>query len=182
MSSLTRQQEAEIFPILDKALALPQGKAIIYPCSRSRANYLERMISGFRYDNAIESIEMYSPEEPLYGQGNYALLWAEEHPKGLVLAHLDAPRDTLAWRLIQVAAFHRPLKLNNAYGTCRTRLARFRKRHPVIMAPVWIEAGPPIIARYGEASPEELVVVDIDVDPSLKLRSPTQEDRAKLRQ
>ena len=180
MSSLSRTQESEIFPLLDRTLSLPHGKALVYECSPSRANYLERMITGLKYENAIESIQMYSPGDPLYGQGNYANIWAEQHLRGLVVAHLDAPRDTLPWRLIQCAAHKQTVPLQNTHGTARSRLDRFRKRHPDVMGHLWIDPGPPIAVRYGEPSVEELVVVDIDVDPILK--APTDEQLAKLKQ
>ena len=179
MSSLAPALESEIYPLLDRALMLPYGKALIYPCSHSRGNFLERVITGIKYENAIESIEMYAPDEPLYGMGQYANIWAENNEKGLLLAHLDAPRDTLAWRIIRCAATKQPQPVTHAVNTTRTRLHRFRSRYPKLMSKLWIEPGPPTVIRYGEPSAEELAVVDIDVNPALKLKEPDPEDRAK---
>ena len=178
--SLTRKQEAEIFPLIDKATSLAIGKAIIYNCTPARADYLARMITGVRYSDAIESILIYPADDPLYGQGLYPTLWVEPHPQGLVLAQLPSPRETLPWRLIQVAAHHEPITLEHVYGTANARLQRFFKRYPDVFDHVWIDAGPPVTARYGQCDPEELAVVDVDYHPSIpKMPEPHPEDYAK---
>ena len=180
---LTPQQCNEIYPLLDKVLALPFGKAIVYPCAPGRADYLDRVITGMRYETAIESIEMYTPDDPLHGKGSYANIWTELCEQGLLLAHLDAPKDTLAWRLIQCAATRRPQDLSDfIFPTARSRLHRYQKTYPSIMGPLWIEYGPPMQVQYAEKSTEELAVVDIDVDPSRKhVPAPTEQEKAKHR-
>jgi hypothetical protein len=177
---LTPQQEAEVYPILDLALTKPPGKAVLYPCAVSRAGYLSRLIIGLRYDSAIESIETYAPGEPLYGLGLYATLWAEPHEEGLLVANFAEPPDSLAWRLIQARATMRPVELIHKVQPARVRLIRMQKKHPVMRA-VWIETGPPVRACYGEVTTEQLVAVDIDYDPTRKLRAPTPADYARAR-
>lgn len=178
---LTQQQENEIFPLLDRAFELPTGKALIYPTTESRGDYLSRMIMGLRYHSAIESLSTYTPGDPFYGQGMYASVWAEPHPKGLVLAILPEPRDTLPWRLIRCAATKQPVRLEHTYGTANARLSRFQSKYPE-MAGVWIDAGPPVYARFGAREPEETIVVDIDLNPYDDPARPTDEDKAKARQ
>lgn len=177
---LTPQQESEVYPILDTALTKPPGKAVLYPCSVSRAEYLSRLITGLRYDSAIESIETYQPDEPLYGLGLYATLWAEPHERGLLVANFSEPPDSLAWRLIQARATMRPVELIHGVNPARVRLFRMQKKHPIMRA-VWINAGPPVQACYGDVKVEELAAVDIDYDPTGPLRVPSPRDYAKAR-
>jgi len=178
-SALTPQQEREIYPLLDRALELPYGKAIVYPCAPTRAEYLTRVITGERHRSAIEAIASYPPDDPLHGVGLFGKIWVEPHPKGLVLANLNEPRETLAWLLIQCAATKKPHQLHNTYGVSVSRLNRFKERYPEIMGPVWVDPGPPVVARFGEPDPEELVIVDIDVQPDRPVNNPTQEEYAK---
>lgn len=178
---LSKQQELEIYPLLDKVLELPSGKGILRECSISRADYLTRMIKGFIYDNAIESIEMYDEKHPLYGLGSYGKLWAEPHERGLLVSRLRQPPLTLAWQLIQVAATKQKAQLIELkIGRCRQRLARFQRKHPQIMNKVWISADTdPPEAYYGELSEEQTLVVDIDVDYDRLM--PTADDFQKAR-
>ena len=176
---LSLQQEAEILPILDTTLALPPGKATLYRCTVARADYLTRVITGLRYESAIESIEMYQPDEPLYGMGLYSTILAEPHERGLLIANLPEPPDGLVWRLIQCVAFG-DIELDHTVAVARTRLFKLQKKYPIFNK-VWIETGPPVQARIGEITTEELVVVDIDVDPSRPVPIPTPEQRAKAR-
>lgn len=177
---LSLQQEAEILPILDATLALAPGKATLYRCTVARADYLSRMITGLRYESAIESVEIYQRDEPLYGLGLYSTIWAEPHERGLLIANLPEPPDGLVWRLIQCIAFG-DIELEHSYSAARTRLFKLQKKYPVFNK-VWIETGPPVRARIGEVTTEELVVVDIDVDPTRAVPAPTPEQRAKARQ
>lgn len=178
---LSKQQELEIYPLLDKVLELPPGKAILRECSTSRADYLSRMIKGIIYNTAIESIEMYDDKHPLYGLGSYGKIWAEPHERGLLVSRLTAPLLTLPWQLIQVAAFHQKTQLvEPKIGRCRQRLARFQRKYPEIMNNVWISAdSDPPEAYYGELPTEQTLVVDIDVDPSQRLM-PSADDFQKL--
>ena len=177
---LTPQQEAEIYPILDKALDLPPGKGVLHRCTVKRADYLTRMIQGVRYDSAIESIEAYLPTEALYGLGNYSCLWVEPHDQGLLATNLDSPPLNLMWRLIQCAAHQNPVQLPDVtYNRARQRLARAQKKYPEIMNSVFILDGLIPTASYGVTTSEEALVVDIDLNPENRLRSPTDEDVAK---
>jgi hypothetical protein len=180
--SLSKQQEHEIYPILDKVLELPPNKGVLRECSTSRADYLSRMIKGIIYDTAVESIEMYDNTHPLYGLGSYGKLWAEPHERGLLITRLQTPLLTLPWQLIQVAAFHQTIQLiEPVIGRCRQRLARFQRKYPTIMNKVWISADTdPPEAYYGELSAEQTLVVDIDVNPSQQLL-PTHIDYQKIR-
>lgn len=177
---LSPQQEAEILPILDTTLGLAPGKATLYRCTVSRADYLSRIITGLRYESAIESIEIYQPDEPLYGMGLYSTIWAEPHERGLLIANFTDPPDSLVWRLIQCAAFG-DIELEHTVGVARTRLLKLQKKYPIFNK-IWIETGPPVRARISEVTTEELVVVDIDVDPTRAVPAPTPEQRAKARQ
>jgi len=178
---LTPQQEFEILPILDSALAAPLNKAVIYRCSISRASYLARMINGLRYDSAIESIQMYKPDEPLYGLGLYSNLLAEPHEAGLVVANLPQPTDSLVWRFIQALATTSTIPLEHSLSYARTRLHKLQKKHPEMLA-LWIDDYPEICVKCGKPAHEELVTVDIDIDPTRPVPAPTDEDYAKARQ
>lgn len=179
---LTPQQEAEIYPILDKALDLPPGKGVLHRCTARRADYLTRMIQGVRYDSAIESIEMYEPDHTLYGLGSYSCLWVEPHDQGLLATNLSIPPVNLMWQLIQCAAFQEPVELLNiSYNRARQRLARAQKKYPDIMNAVYITEGKPSIAMYGTVTPEEILVVDIDRKPEGQLKAPKDRDVAKAR-
>ncbi len=179
---LTPQQEAEIYPILDKALELPPGKGVLHRCTTQRAEYLKRMILGVRYDSAIESIEMYEPDHILYGLGSYACLWVEPHDQGLLATNLSTPSVSLMWRLIQCAAFQLPVSLeDNNYNRSRQRLARAQRKYPAIMNAVYITEGNPCVAMFGSVTPEEILVVDIDRKPEGRLNAPKDKDVAKAR-
>jgi len=178
---LTNQQELEIYPILDKALEQEPNKGILYKCTAKRADYLTRMIQGLRYDSAIESIEMYRPDEPLYGLGSYSNIWVEPHEQGLLATKLPSPYLNLMWRLIQCAAHHQPVMLPDvSFNHARQRLARAQKKYPATMNRVYITEGDPDpVAKYGESVAEELLIVDIDVNPDKRVRAPSDEDIAK---
>ena len=178
--TLTRQQETEIYPILDKALDLPPGKGVLHQCTVKRADYLTRMIQGIRYDSAIESIVMYKPGDPLYGLGSYSCLWVEPHERGLLATNLSEPPVNLMWRMIQCAAYKQPVQLlNTTYNRARQRLARAQRKYPDIMNAVYITEGDPPVAMYGVVTPEEILVVDIDKRPEGRLNAPTDRDTAK---
>lgn len=176
---LTPQQETEIYPILDKALDLAPGKGVLHRCAVTRADYLSRMVHGLRYDSAIESIQIYTPDSPLYGQGLYATLWAEPHEQGLLVTKLEQPHYTLMWKLIMVAAFHEPQTFEETYNHVRQRLVRAQRKHPEVMNFLWVDSGPPVTAYYATRTAEELLIVDIDTNPEGPLAAPTKEERAK---
>ena len=179
---LTPQQEAEIYPVLDKALELPPNKGVLHKCTVKRADYLTRMIQGMRYDSAIESIVMYEPGHALYGLGSYSCLWVEPHERGLLATNLESPPVNLMWQMIQCAAHHMPVQLpNTTYNRVRQRLARAQKKYPDIMNAVYITEGDPPTACFGIVTPEEVLVVDIDMKPDSGLRAPTDLDTAKAR-
>lgn len=179
---LSTQQEAEIYPILDKALDLPPGKGVLHRCTVKRADYLTRMIQGVRYDSAIESIVMYEPDQALYGLGSYSCLWVEPHEQGLLATNLSEPLVNLMWQLIQCAAHHQPIPLLDVrYNRARQRLVRAQRKYPDIMNAVYIVEGEPSIAMYGTVSPEEILVVDIDLKPQGRLNAPKDKDVAKAR-
>jgi hypothetical protein len=139
------------------------------------------MIQGLRYDSAIESIQIYPPGHPLYGQGLYAYLWVEVQPKGLLATKLAQPHDSVMWRLIQCAANHSTVSLDEGtkFGQARVRLARAQKKYPEIMNNLYLTNDEPIMVRYGEPCVEEMVVVDIDLDPARPIPEPTAEQKAK---
>lgn len=179
---LTPQQEAEIYPILDKALELPPNKGVLHKCTVKRADYLTRMIQGIRYDSAIESIVMYKQGHALYGLGSYSCLWVEPHEQGLLATSLSAPLINLMWQLIQCAAHHLPVELSNTtYNRARQRLARAQKKYPDIMNAVYITEGDPPTAMFGVVTPEEILVVDIDMKPEGRLNGPSDRDLAKAK-
>lgn len=179
---LTPQQEAEIYPILDKALELPPNKGVLHKCTVKRADYLTRMIQGIRYDSAIESIVTYKPDHALYGLGLYSCLWVEPHEQGLLATSLSEPLINLMWQLIQCAAHQLPVELlDTTYNRARQRLARAQKKYPDIMNAVYITEGDPPTAMYGVVTPEEILVVDIDKKPQGQLNAPSDKDLAKAK-
>lgn len=178
--SLTPQQESEIYPLLDSVLELPIGKAILHKCQLSRANYLARVITGLRYDSAVESIVTYDPSSPLYGKGVYANIWAEPHERGLLITTLAEPVDTTMWRLIRCCATQEPQDLETTPAAARQRLSRAKKKYPEIMNNLWTTGDIPPTVYYAQKEAEQ-TVVDIDLNPAGDIPSPTQEDIAKAR-
>lgn len=175
---LTKAQEREIYPILDKAMELEAGKAVLHKCTAKRADYLVRIIQGLRYDTAIESIQMYEPNHPLYGSGMYGTLWVETMEQGLVATTLPEPYDNLMWRLIQCAATQKTVPLVGRPGSARQRLIRAQKKYPDIMGSLWVQNNP-FEVHYAEAGEEELIIVDIDLKPAAPLENPTPEQKAR---
>lgn len=166
--ALSEQQEQEIYPLLDEVLELELGKALLYKCVPSRANYLTRIIRGLRYDLAMESIVTYEENHPLYGQGVYASLWAEPHPKGLLLTVLEEPHVTLVWKLIQCRATKESIEIDENFGHIKQRLTRAKKKYPEIMGGLWVENTVPPTAHY-QPAPKASVIIDIDVNPAGEL-------------
>lgn len=180
--SLTEQQAAEIYPLLDSVLALPFNKAVAYSCSESRADYLLRIILGERYRNAIESIETYSPEDYLYGRGLYYHIYPQTHKRGLIIAHVKEPPTTLTGKIIECAATKSNTIIEGyKFRAVFTRLARLRERYPDQIGPVYLEGTAPLVLKYGIPQPEEMCVVDIDIAPSARVPGPTLEQEAKAR-
>ena len=176
--SLTRQQELEIYPLLDSVLELQVGKAILYKCEPARANYLTRMIQGLRYDSAVESILTYDNTSPLYGQGSYANIWVEPHERGLLITTLPSPADTVMWRIIQCRATEKSQQLETSIAMARQRLFRAQKKYPEILGKLWITDGNPPIMHYAQGIKEQ-TIVDIDIDPGGNMPPLTQEQIAK---
>ncbi len=164
--SLTRQQEIEIYPILDKVLDLPIGKAVLHPCTLARANYLTRIILGLRYDTALESLLMYQESNPLYGKGIYAYIWAEPNEQGLVVSKLPEPYDNTMWRLIRCATEKQSVELDSTFNSARQQLIRAQKKHPEVMERLLLtNDSDPLIIKYITLGQEELIIVDIDINP-----------------
>ena len=175
---LTLQQESEIYSLLDSVLELQAGKAILYECTPQRANYLTRIIQGLRYDLAIESIITYDSTNSLHGKGVYANIWVEPYERGLLIATLTKPNETAMWRIIQCCATKEPQQLNTTPAAARQRLARAKKKYPELMNNLWIaNTNPPEI--YCTQKDKEQVVVDIDINPTGDMPSPTKEDIIK---
>lgn len=175
--ALTSQQESEIFPLLDSALKLPFGKAIVHQCSVSRAKYLSRILNGERYRNAIQSVSMYTPEEPLYGKGLYYHLVIEPFAKGLLVAHVEVPPTSLTWHIIECAATHQAVDVSSYTPvTVNTRLNKLRERHEEIRG-IYLDG---THLKHATPSLEELIVVDVDTGTG-KIPKPSPEQRAKIR-
>jgi hypothetical protein len=176
--AITAGQEAEIFPLLDAALQLPFGKAIAHKCSAPRANYLSRILNGERYRNAIESLSMYTPDEPLYGKGLYYHLVIEQFPKGLLIASVKFPPETLTSALIKCAATKQPIDVSAyKYTTIKSRINKLVERHKELKGLYAEQDG---FVRCITIDPEELAIVDIDIGgPTVPVPSPEQ--RAKHR-
>lgn len=176
--AITAGQEAEIFPLLDAALSLPFGKAIVHKCSPTRANYLSRILNGERYRNAIESLSMYTPSEPLYGKGLYYHLVIEQFPKGILIANVETPPETLTGAIIRCAATKQPVDISAyKYTTVQSRINKLRERHNELKGLYAEQDG---FVRCTALNQEELVVVDIDVGRQ-KVPGPSPEHRAKQR-
>ena len=176
--ALTTGQETEIFPLLDAALQLPFGKGIIHKCSPPRADYLSRILNGERYRNAIESISMYTPDEPLYGKGLYYHLVIEPCSKGLVIANVENPPESLTWAIIQCAATKRPVDVSMyKLTTAKSRINKLVERHKELKG-IFIDSDG--FMKCITPNPEELVIVDIDVAGST-VPAPSPEQRAKHR-
>lgn len=178
-AALTGGQEAEAFPLLDAALALPFGKAVFYTCTKSRANYLARVLIGECYRNAIQSLSTYLQSEPLYGKGLYYHLVIEQRQKGLIIANVENPPATLTWLIIKCAAERRTVSVSGFSSvTVQSRLNKLKERCQEIRH-VYFERNLQEL-RCAIPSPEEMVVVDIDVGGHV--RPPSVIDRAKVGQ
>ena len=176
--ALTEQQEIEIFPLLDAACELAFGQAILHKCPVSRANYLSRVLNGERYRNAILSISTYSPEDYLYGKGLYYNLVIESCPKGLLVAHVENPPETITTAIILCAATRKPVPFEHPVIRVQSRLNKLKARHPNELGPVYVKDNK---LEYAIPNPEEFLIVDIDVKPEFGVPSPTPEQRAKIR-
>jgi hypothetical protein len=174
-------QEKELYPLMDAALQLPFGKAIIYDCTITRSNYLRRVALGEQYRNAIASISTYTPEDPLYGKGLYYTLVIESHPKGLIIANIQNPPGNLTWDIIKCAASRKPVPITYSLITTTSRLNKLKDRHPNEIGSIYIDqtSSPPVL-RYAVPNQEEIFIVDIDIKG--EVRTPTPVDRAKIRQ
>ena len=176
--AITSGQEAEIFPLLDAALQLPFGKAIVHRCSPSRANYLSRILNGERYRNAIESLSMYTPDEPLYGKGLYYHLVIEQFSKGLLIANVEFPPETLTSAIIKCAATKQPVNVSAyKYTTVKSRINKLTERHKELKGLFAEQDG---FVKCAVLNPEELAVVDIDIGGQT-VNAPSPEQRAKHR-
>ena len=174
-------QERELYPLMDAAIQLPFGKAIIYECSATRSYYLRRVALGEQYRNAIASISTYTPEDSLYGRGLYYTLVIESHSKGLIIANVENPPGNLTWDIIKCAATHKPVPITYPLINTASRLNKLKDRHPSELGSIYIDqvSNPPML-RYAVPDTEEMVIVDIDIKGDV--RTPTTVDRAKIRQ
>jgi hypothetical protein len=178
---LVPAQERELYPLLDAALKLPYGKAIVHETSTSRANYLYRLATGVRYHNAIESLSIYQPDEMLYGHGVYFNLVIDRHPRGLVIAHIKNPPRTLTWDIIECAATKQPIPFTVNPKTAHSRLAKLKERFPEELGSIYIDQERQAFC-YAIPTEEELIIVDVDVTPGTATLSVTPEQRAKIKQ
>lgn len=172
-------QEAEIFPILDSALTLPFGKAIIHKCGQPRANYLSRILNGERYRNGILSISTYSPNEPLYGKGLYYHLVIETTTKGLIVANVENPVLTTTDQIIQCAAFHHPVAFTCSINAASNRLTKLTERYPTELNSIYVDKNTNQFI-YAIPKYEEMIIVDIDINRE-HVPEPTEEQIAKQR-
>jgi len=177
-AAITEGQEAEAFPLLDAALALPFGKAVFHECSKSRAAYLQRLLTGEIYRNAIQSISAYLPSEPLYGRGLYYHITVEHRSHGIIIAHLENPLITITWLIIKCAAERQPVLVPHKAVTVQSRLNKLKERHQEIRHVYFDNKSNEL--RYAIPTTEEMVVVDIDVND--RILSPSRETRAKIEQ
>lgn len=178
--ALSAQQESEIFPLLDAALSLPFGKAVLHKCTAARADYLSRILNGERYRNAVLSLSTYTPNEPLYGKGLYHHLVIEPCEQGLLVANVEFPPETLTGLIVRCAATRQPVSIEGyKFNTVSARLNRLKERHPQELGHIYLDASGGQL-RYSLPKVEELVVVDVDTQ--VHVPSPTLEEAAKLRQ
>lgn len=178
-AALTPNQELEVFPVLDAALNLPFGKALLHPCPPSRADYLSRILNGERYRNAVESLSAYLEENPLYGKGLYYTLVIEPRKNGLLVANVENPPRTLTWYIIECAATKKPVVVPYPDRTVQARLNKLKARHQEISHVYYKNTEKTL--RYAIPSLEQMVIVDIDVEGSGTVPPPSPEDRAKIR-
>jgi hypothetical protein len=177
-TALTTNQGLEIFPILDMALNLPFGKAVLHPCPTTRAEYLARILNGERYRNAVESLSTYLEENPFYGKGLYYNLVIEPRKNGLLVANVENPPHTLTWYIIECAATKKPVVVPYPAHTVQARLNKLRARHQEI-SPVYYKHAEKTL-HYAIPSLEQMVIVDIDIEGSSTVPPPSPEDRAKI--
>lgn len=177
--ALVQGQQQELYPLLDAALELPYGKAIVYETSPSRASWLYKTAMGERYRNAIESIAAYTSDDPLYGRGVYYHIVVDICSKGLVIANVENPPYALTWDIIRCAATRKPVTFTAPAPTAHSRLKKLKERFPDQLGKIYIDASQ---QKFCWAVPnlEELIIVDIDV--SKDIPNPTAEQRAKAGQ
>lgn len=178
--ALTGSQEIEIFPILDAALELKHKQAILHKCAASRSRYLSRILNGERYRNAILSISTYTPDNPLYGRGLYYNLVIEPCSKGLLVANVETPPNSITMEIIKCAATKKSVSLSFPIIRVQSRLNKLKERHPTELGSVYIDV---ISQELKCAIPtkEEMLIVDIDINPAGPMPTPTAEQRAKTR-
>lgn len=177
---LTPIQEAEVIPMLDSAITLPFGKAIVHVCAKTRADYLSRILNGERHRNAILSLSTYSPGEPLYAKGLYYHLVIEPTAKGLLIANVENPPESITSKIIECAATRRPVALGEfSIKAVSLRLLKLKQRYLEELGNVYLNG---TFLDCANPTEEELIVVDIDVNPAGAMPCPTKEDMAKLKQ
>jgi len=177
--AMVPNQERELYPLFDAALALPYNKAVVYEVPKSRASYLYRIAQGLIYRNAIESISTYTPEDYFYGRGVYYNIVVETHSRGLIIAHVENPPHSFTWDIIKCAATQKPVPFTAALPAAFSRLNKLRINFPDQIGQIYIDAQSQKLC-YAVPKDEELIVVDIDVGG--KVPTPTQEQKAKLKQ
>lgn len=178
--ALTESQECEIFPILDAALTLKHKQAILHKCPTPRSRYLSRILNGERYRNAILSISTYSSDNPLYGKGLYYNLVIEPCSKGLLVANVENPPNNITMEIIKCAATKKPVPLSFPIIRVQSRLNKLKERHPTELGSIYIDAISQSL-KYAVPLKEEMLIVDIDVNPAGAVPTPTAEQRAKTR-
>ena len=172
-------QENEIYTILDAAIQLPYGKAVVYPCSKKRAVYLANYLHGEQYRNAISSISTYPPDHMLYGRGLYYNLVIEPREKGVLVANIMYPPDNTTWQIIRCFATQKPVHFTDTPVKVNSRLNKLKERHPELKA---LYVSPDNLEiRCANTTEEELIIVDIDPGVGVIPR-PTPEQCAKSRQ
>jgi hypothetical protein len=177
--AMVPNQERELYPLFDAALALPYNKAIVYEVPKSRASYLYRVAQGLIYRNAIESISTYTTEDYFYGRGLYYHIVVEIHSRGLVIANVENPPHSFTWDVIKCAATQKPVPFTAALNAASSRLNKLRINFPEQIGPIYIDAQACKLC-WAVPKDEELVVVDIDVGE--RIPAPTKEQKAKLKQ
>lgn len=171
--------EHELLPLVDRVFDTEPGQAVLYETTSSRAKYLARMVGGLRNHSAIESLEVYPPDSPLYAKGLYAHVFAEAQDRKLVITVLpDWEPDTVIWTCIRALATGEPRETETKPGVLRAILLRYSKRYPIFKR-IWIQNGPPTLIHPVPTNNTE-VIVDIDTNPDrFQVAYPKPEDRAR---
>lgn len=85
--------------------------AKVYLCSARRAYYLNRWASHIRNQSTVESLVIYTPDQPAYAKGIYWYIQTVPFERGLLVRRVNEPDLTILQMLIFAAYTNHTLRI-----------------------------------------------------------------------